>query len=333
MSFINYRRGLAGAIFCLMLSAPVAQAASGGVINFQEENDLFGDGSDQHFTHGMLLTWLTPPETRHEKLTEFFDLLPFFEHGRKLRFSFGLGQNMYTPQNISRTVPDPADRPYAGWLYGSAGMVSESDGRILESLELNLGMVGPSSFAEDVQTTFHQWINSPRPEGWSHQLKNEPGVVLYYESKQRVEKHNPNRWIQYDFTPHIGGALGNVFTYAAAGATFRIGDGLPSDYGPPRIRPSLPGSGFFESGGAPFAWYLFGGVEGRVVARNIFLDGNTFAGSASVERNWLVGDLQGGLVITLKQVRLAYTHIVRSKEFDSQSQSDQFGAISVSFAY
>ena len=327
------RRILAGILPLLMLIPHAAQAASGGVINFQEENDLFGDGSDQHFTHGMLLTLLTPPDSKHPGMTEMFDLLPFFEHGRKLRFSFGLGQNMYTPQDITRRTPDPSDRPYAGWLYGSAGIVSESDSGVLESLELNLGMIGPAAFAEDVQTTFHEWINSPRPEGWSHQLKNEPGAVLYYESKQRVKKQNPDGMLQYDFTPHIGGALGNVFTYAAAGATFRFGDGLPSDYGPPRIRPSLPGSGFFETTGQAFGWYFFGGFEGRVVARNIFLDGNTFANSASVDRNWLVGDLQGGLVLTFKQTRIAYTHIVRSKEFDGQDQSDQFGAISVSFAY
>jgi len=38
-------------------------------------------------------------------------------------------------------------------------------------------------------------------------------------------------------------------------------------------------------------------------------------------------------VITLKQTRLAYTHILRSKEFDGQVGSDQFGAISLSYAY
>lgn len=333
MNWVIFRRVLAGVVTMLGLMPFMAQAGSGGVINIQEENDLFGNGSDQHFTHGMLLTVLTPPDSKHPRMTEIFDILPFFEPGRKLRFSFGLGQNMYTPQNITLKTPDPNDRPYAGWLYGSAGIISESGNGILESLELNLGMIGPSALAEDVQTTLHEWIDSPRPEGWSHQLKNEPGVVLYYESKQRVEKHNSDGRLQYDFTPHVGGALGNVFTYGAAGATFRLGDGLPSDYGPPRIRPSLPGSGFFETGGAPFGWYLFGGFEGRVVARNVFLDGNLLADSPSVDRNWLVGDLQGGLVLTFRQTRIAYTHIVRSKEFDGQDQSDQFGAISVSFAY
>lgn len=64
----------------------------------------------------------------------------------------------------------------------------------------------------------------------------------------------------------------------------RLGQRLPLDYGPPRIQPSLPGSGFFVPPQDRFGWYLFAGVEGRAVARNIFLDGNTFRDSRSVDK-------------------------------------------------
>jgi hypothetical protein len=135
-----------------------------------------------------------------------------------------------------------------------------------------------------------------------------------------------------DLTPHLGGAVGNVYTYANAGLTLRYGRRLPLDYGPPRVQPSLPTSGFV-SPTDKFAWYLFAGVEGRAVARNIFLDGNTFTASRSVDAEPLVADLQFGLVLTWGRVRLSYTHVLRSREFQTQRENAQFGAASLSVAF
>jgi len=114
------------------------------------------------------------------------------------------------------------------------------------------------------------------------------------------------------------------------GATLRIGRDLPSDYGPPSIRPSLPGSGFFRPTG-DFGWYLFLGTEGRYVAHSIFLDGNTFRSSHSVDREPFVGDIQAGLVLTWGDFRLSFTNILRSDEFKGQSSPTEFGSISLSF--
>jgi lipid A 3-O-deacylase len=81
--------------------------------------------------------------------------------------------------------------------------------------------------------------------------------------------------LEFDVIPHFGGSLGNVFTYAAAGFTVRLGSDLDQDFGP-RIRPSLPGGGYFRAQKG-FNWYLFAGLEGRAGLRNIFLDGNTLS--------------------------------------------------------
>src|SRR3546814_8870959 len=112
-----------------------------------------------------------------------------------------------------------------------------------------------------------------------------------------------------DVTPHLGAALGNVYTYGAGGLTLRFGEDLPDDYGPPRIRPALPGSDYFRPTD-DFGWYFFAGAEGRIVARNIFLDGNTFKDSHSVDKRPLVADLQAGIAVNL-----------RSEEHTSELQS------------
>jgi hypothetical protein len=45
-------------------------------------------------------------------------------------------------------------------------------------------------------------------------------------------------------------------------------------------------------------------------------------------------DLQAGVAIMLgERVRLAYTHLLRSKEFRQQDAPDQFGTISVSVRF
>lgn len=136
----------------------------------------------------------------------------------------------------------------------------------------------------------------------------------------------------FDATPHAGGALDNVFTYANAGLMLRFGRRLPLDYGPPRIQPNLPGSGFFVPQDG-FGWYLFAGMEGRAVARNIFLDGNTFRDSRSVDKELLVGDLQCGIALTWRNVRLSYTHVLRTREFETQDEADEFGAFSLSVRF
>ena len=82
-----------------------------------------------------------------------------------------------------------------------------------------------------------------------------------------------------------------------------------------------------------FGWYLCAGVDGRGVARNIFLDGNTFRDSRSVDKEPWVGDLQFGFVLAWRQVRLSYTHILRSREFKGGEGRDEFGAVSISIPF
>lgn len=90
----------------------------------------------------------------------------------------------------------------------------------------------------------------------------------------------------------------------------------------------LPGSEKFGNTGT-LDWYVFAGGELRAVARNIFLDGNTCKDSHSVERERFVADLQVGVTVLLDRVRLTYTHVFVSPEFEEQSRWDQFGAVTL----
>jgi lipid A 3-O-deacylase len=302
-----------------------------GSVTLVIENDLFGGGSDRHFTHGTRLSYLAGEDDAPLWARRAAAWVPTFSANDAMRMSYTLGQNIYTPDDITRRDLITADRPYAGWLYAGVGVVSHRPDR-LDNLELNIGIVGPQSFADQMQKFVHRVtpLDARHPTGWNNQLKNEPGVVLFYERQWR----SPEPWalvgdLGFDATPHGGFALGNVFTHAAAGLTVRLGENLRGDFGTPRARPSLPGAGIYRSDPG-FGWYVFAGAEARAVARNIFLDGNTFADSHHVDRRWFVHDVQAGIELTFRSYRLAYTQIWRSKEFEGQARADRFGAISLS---
>ncbi len=300
------------------------------IFNLIFENDIFG-GTDSNYTNGVRLSVLSPEDQTPDWARWLADHgLPLSYDGKK-RVSMAIGQNMYTPRDGTRRVPDPNDRPYAGWLYGSVGMISDN-GERLDTVMLTLGVVGPDAYAEQTQHFIHRAIGDDTLNGWDHQLKDEPGFILTMERKWRALYEVDAAGLQADVTPHAAMNLGNVNTDASTGAMVRLGFDLPADYGPPRIRPSLPGSDFFvpteELGG-----YLFAGVDGRAVARNIFLDGNTFRDSPSVDKYPLVGTIQAGAALTYKDTRISYTHVFMTKEFHGQENPEQFGAITVSYRF
>jgi hypothetical protein len=309
---------------------------SSGCFTFLWENDAFTFArTDGHYSNGMRLSYVTGEDRVGGLLASTGRLLRMGSGDGHLRASLAVGQSLFTPEDISNPDPIPDDRPYAAWLYGSLGLVADNR-RGVTMLALSLGMVGPSAGGEEAQKWVHDLIGSPEPLGWANQLQDEFTVQFSFwrlwRPLPRPEASAKGGRITTEILPHVETELGNVFVSGAGGGTFRIGSNLPADYGPPRIQPAVPGSEFFIPSRG-LAWYFFAGVEGRVVLHNLFLDGNTFQESLSVDRNVLVGDVQAGLALTLGRARGAFTYVIRSKEFSTQNRADQFGAVSLSFRF
>jgi lipid A 3-O-deacylase len=310
-----------------------------GVFTFQYENDMLA-GIDRDYTSGVRLSY-TSPRLREQipwAATALQWLYPF-DPGADARLRVSVGQNMYTPGDIEVRELIPDDRPYAGWLYAGIALNIEANqdflGRrfdTLDTLEVELGVVGPASLAEETQTFVHDLIGSPEPKGWGNQLRNEPGVLIVLERKLRPP---PLSWgrLQTDAIPSLSVSLGNVETSASLGGIVRLGQGLEVDFGPPMIRPNLAGRTFFERAPRRLNWYVFAGAEGRLVAQDIFLDGNTFRDSHRVDKKHVVGNFQAGAAATYQNVRLTFSYVLRTLEFDGQDSPDRFGAISVSYRF
>jgi len=318
-------------------STPESAAQEHGTITVLFENDLFYR-TDRDYTNGTQIAWTSPVLAPEDWAATLANKLPFFSYTSEVRKVYALGQDIFTPSDISLKNPPLDEHPYAGYLYAALGVLGKTPGENgapdrLDQVELQLGVVGPASLAEQTQKFIHEIFNDTKPEGWDTQLRNEPALLFEYERSWRF-RQPLFLGLEMQVDPHLGGTLGNVYIFANAGAMARIGFNLPDDFGPPRIDPSLPGSYYFEprKEGA-LGGYVFVGVDGRAVAHNIFLDGNTWQDSRHVDKNIFVGDLDYGAALTWNRFRLAYTHVFRTREFKTQRGSDQFGAVSLSVRY
>lgn len=302
-----------------------------GTLSFAIENDMLG-GTDRYYTNGMQITWRSPSADLPSPLAWLDRQLAFLQGPGTLRWGFAIGHSIFTPEDTQRRNPDPTDRPYAGYLYGAISLTRVT-ATSLSLLEVQAGLVGPSAGGKFVQNGWHSVIGVSPARGWDYQLDDEPVVALILERKWRVPLAGDER-LGLELLPSVSGSLGNLQTYAGAGGVLRVGRNLAADFGPPRIRPALAGSAFFQPQGDGFGWYVFGGAEGRVVARDIFLDGNTWAQSRSVDARPFVADLQAGVAVMWHGVRIAYTQVWRTEEFYGQRGGmQQFGSLSVSFRF
>ena len=339
---------LAGLLVCCSAAfrgycaSPYEPTERGDVFSIIDENDCwsdpFGLHQDRHYTHGIKVTFLGGDHAMTNITTRLNRIFWWGDQPLPGNFGFVAGQDMYTPENILDPKPILTDRPYAGWLYG--GVVyqrrNEHSGHyaIMENFELNLGVVGPDSQADDTQTLIHRWrFPEDLPAGWPNQIHNEPGLELKYARLWRYSLNDDTaRFV--DVVPRAGFEAGNVALFGTAGTALRVGFNLPPDFGVQIIDSPSSVTGGMKHDTPLISAYLFGGVDGRYVVHDITLDGNTFRDSQSVQKNDFVYDLSWGVAVALgRYFELSWTQVTRSLEFDGQQGKDVFGSINFTFKF
>jgi hypothetical protein len=300
-----------------------------GSLTLLLENDAFAS-MDRHYTNGLQLSYLTPPQSRASMVSRILELLPWNADG-DVRIGWQLGQSIFTPDDKDSSARLPDQRPYAAWLYGGISIVY-STAEHIDTWGLVFGTVGPDARGEVVQNAVHEWLNNDEAAGWHNQIPNQKGGAFIVERKWRALAQNEVSRFGIDLMPHVGMSLGNIETYANAGVSFRVGNDLDNDFGPPRIRPSLPGSAFFVPHDN-WAWYLSIGVDGRYVRRNVFLDDHDLESLWSIEKKRWVSDTQAGLVLMRRNFRFAYTYVLRTQEFKQQQRPDRFGSLDLTWRF
>jgi hypothetical protein len=206
---------------------------------------------------------------------------------------------MYTPaRSADSPVAAAGSRRNAGWLYLSQAArvlgASRSD-----ELTLSLGVTGPPSLAELTQKLAHNAAPSlNRPADWTGQIAFEPGVIVRYEERWRAVISE--RSIGVDVIPRWAATLGNVSTAGEVGLQTRIGWQMR--------HPWLPDDG-------PFSVAIVAGASARAIARDLFLDGNTFRSDHDVGHETFVGSGELGVEARIGRVFLAYRAVNDTRSY------------------
>jgi hypothetical protein len=152
------------------------------------------------------------------------------------------------------------------------------------------------------------------PVGWETQLRFEPGVIVTARQHWMLLTGGVKGVRLFDASVDLGAAAGNILTNAEAGGRIRAGINLSHPWRRDRHR------GFAEIAGEL-------GLRGQVVARNIFLDGNTSNPDRKVEKQPMVGDVYGSVGLRLGPVVLAYAVTQRSQEYVTGPLTHTFSSL------
>lgn len=243
---------------------------------------------------------------------------------------FEIGQKIYNP--YWSHVPDVKmqDRPFAGYLYASAAMGWFFKNESILKVSTQLGILGPSSFAKEVQTGFHKFIKSYYTvEGWDHQIKDE--VALNFDlSYQRLFYHTPNRIVDVSGSSSV--LIGNTFSGANAGLLFRFGNINPfyeSSYANSRIKNKQG-----DHRKTDLELFLFTKPQLNFAAYDATIQGGLFRsdkGPVTFGINHWVYSQQIGVNFAWKRLSSKYIVTLKTKEVESSAKAYQYG--SLIFAY
>jgi len=326
----------------LLLPAQDSQANDSGAFSFYLENDIFA-GTDYLYTNGTKIIWISPditPPSYSSGLPPWLEkaalaLSPKWSGRAISALTLAIGQNMYTPHNIVRTDLIENDRPYAGIFYMEIGFQAKTPRR-LDTLIFSWGIVGPHSYAEQMQKFIHWATGSTAPHGWENQLPDELILGLAYETRRKWWILNKPQGFSSDLITTAGTAFGNALIDGALRAEYRFGWNLPRDFGTSLIRPG--GEALPTLEGSPKTskrWGVYGFIafDTRLVIRDIFLDGSTFRPSHSIERHFFLADMTAGIGITAGRVKVSTMYAWLSRRFPAQPRSQVYGSINLFFLY
>lgn len=322
MGVENYKGKIVNSftIICFLFGLFTAMAYPENAFSLYLENDSKGlkpnHDTDRHYTHGTKLLYVTEPGWQWLEDFAKWD----FGDDKPVDTAVGifLGQNIYTPDNIGYPPHfNPKDRVYAGWLYGGL-FAQRATKDLLDHVELNVGVIGPSSLAEEAQKNIHNMIDGARPVGWNTQLTDEPAVDFTYMRQCRLREgfFEPTEYT--DFIAEYGFTAGSVNRFAQAGLTFRYGFNLGDTFGPDRMAIPAGISRFRNENKSAF---LFARISGRAVEYNRFLTG--------LDHEPLMGELQIGAVYRTGKFEIGYSQTFFTREFEEQSGEDSFGALTL----
>ena len=262
------------------------------------------------------------------------------KEGLVCRAGLAIGQVIQTPDDLSRSDLIVDDVPYAGAFTLQTTLYAFSDNEF-RGFEITAGIVGPPSLAEQTQKTVHKLTGNNDPKGWDNQLEIEPVINFNYMRKKKIWRWDTPVGLSFDTSIDGHASLGNLFTQVSTALEIRFGYNMPRGfvYVPDPIGLSMH---YFASLNPPkphiASFYATLVLRGSAFAHNIFLDGNLFRDSHSVDKETLVGLAIAGLHYERKNwgIHIALMessdNVDTSKELSAEGR-ERLGSINIEWRY
>ena len=196
------RAAAAGWVVCM------SAAAWGDSLGLYLDNDgrwfKPNHNTDRHYTSGVKLVYGFQPNWQW--LEDFgkwnFPFFPVDSQETAVAAGLFIGQNIYTPDRIDEPLKrHEKDMKYAGWLYTGL-FIQRAAGPVMDQLELDVGMVGPSAGRQAQNYTHRFWAIIRRLDGKNKlttTAAHAPGCVDSGSAEYGRDRRNHGRiWRQPD---------------------------------------------------------------------------------------------------------------------------------------
>ncbi|RDU65023.1 lipid A deacylase LpxR family protein [Helicobacter sp. MIT 14-3879] len=296
------------------------------IISILTENDAYFEPfikSDKYYTAGHYISYVS---SEYENIfLNKIALLSYLYDNNYSRFNITLNQEIYTPASKYTIPPPKNDALYGAAFFVTFGVINRTR-NLMEQISLDIGFVGPWALGKQIQNGIHKITNNRSSLGWDYQIKNEFLLNLNYGLIYRwtfIEDF-------FDILPQANIFLGNSYTAISAGARMRIGYGIKNDFGIQKYKSKI--SQIIVEDGLKI--YALVGINGSIVGRNIFIEGNTFGGvKSNLKLNRFLYEYELGLMIGYKYISLSYLYTRSSKAFKTQNDLHSYGSIRLEISF
>lgn len=307
-------------LVCLNLSVLFAQNAK-HEFSIKSDNDAYlANGNDRYYTNGFFLNYRSAVSRR--------PLKPGIN--KKIR-EVEIGQKMYTSHSGYVYERNYVDRSITAYLYigGSMTWLYKSEKTL--KLGIQIGNIGPASLGRQIQEGFHKLTKTYAPNCWKYQLNNELGLNTSLAFNQLLYRSAQNRT---DMQWNAYANLGNTFTGAGLGMSFRIGrlnQLFQSTYNRSVITEEVSTPKLHES-----ELFLFAKPQLDLVVYDATVSGGLFRkdkGPIVFESKRWVASQEIGCMYSKRRFSAQISYIFKTDEIKSAALSDHYGSISTAFRF
>ena len=284
---------------------------------FISDNDVYiSTTQDEYYTNGLVFSYQFLPKNIPDKLV-------------KRIYTLQVGQYIYTPFKANVLDIADQDRPFAGYLFTNFEVANFYKSQSFFKINYQLGVLGPSSQAENLQKLIHNTFGLGDVNGWEFQIKDQIGVninVMYLRNLHYFMNNS------IDFNVFGQAKIGTIFNEISMGFVSRIGFKRLKEVSNTILFNSNIGS----SQPLTKEFYFYIQPQLTYIVSDATLEGSIFSDNSPLtfDPEPLNGSLQFGLKYETERFNLGYGITYQTQSVDNdRNTTHAFGTITVIYLF